>query len=132
MMRPSSERLLSSSKTGVRMSFCMMSRNSSCAAVVEQIGEQFLVVEQQIVEPAVALRLVELVAFQRADDRAEQARIHELGKDALAFLAQPEQGFGGDRVLADGAVEAVEQRLDLALFLEQAGGLRRPRGCCRA
>ncbi len=82
-------------------------------------------------QAAVALRLVELVAFQRTDDRAEQARIHELGEDAFAFLAQPEQGFGGDGVLADRAVEAGDQRVDLAFFLEQAGRIRRPRGCCR-
>ena len=71
----------------------------------EEVGEEGTIVEDEVAEFHALLGFGELVELEGAEDCAKEGGVEEMGVGAAAFLAEPEEDFGGGGAFVDPAVE---------------------------
>src|SRR5690606_3656927 len=86
----------------------------------QHVGDKLAVFQKNIMEAAATFDFVKLVSLEGGEDGAQDPRIDQIGKGALALLAEPGEDFGGNGVVADPALQLAAQLGGLALLFEEA------------
>jgi len=90
----------------------------------EEVGDEFAILEDEVVEAAAGAGGGELVALEGGEDGAEDLGVDEVVEDGgVAFFAEPVEDVGAEGMIADGAVDFLFQIEMAFLVLEEAGDL---------